>query len=281
MAPTRAPDPSAVLRLERRPRHGSRHAWHRPASPTSSGPSRSWPRARHQHHGPRRDGPLRLHEGPDRRCATWTSCTRTRPTSTPRTSVTRSGPWSATPAGTSRSRPRSRSRWATAGRPRSPRSSTTSRSACPRTWRRPRRRPVHPDARDLRLGTGTQAPVGVGCGPRRPRGIAGWRSPRGRCCAGPLGGAEVAGIADRTGSITPGKKADIVIIDGSAVNVAPIIDPVGAVVCAADISNVKTVSRSATSSSTSSGWPQPSRERRSRRRATICSRSSASPRRAG
>jgi len=32
-----------------------------------------------------------------------------------------------------------------------------------------------------------------------------------------------------------------VIIDGSAVNVAPIIDPVGAVVCAADISNVKTV----------------------------------------
>ncbi|HEU5205664.1 MAG TPA: amidohydrolase family protein [Candidatus Limnocylindrales bacterium] len=56
-----------------------------------------------------------------------------------------------------------------------------------------------------------------------------------------LGGAKVAGIAHRTGSLTPGKKADIVIIDGSAVNVAPIIDPVGAVVCAADISNVKTV----------------------------------------
>jgi cytosine/adenosine deaminase-related metal-dependent hydrolase len=51
----------------------------------------------------------------------------------------------------------------------------------------------------------------------------------------------VAGIADRTGSLTPGKKADIVILDGSAVNMAPIIDPVGAVVCAADISNVKTV----------------------------------------
>ena len=54
-------------------------------------------------------------------------------------------------------------------------------------------------------------------------------------------GAEVAGLADRTGSLTPGKKADVVVIDGSAVNVAPIIDPVGAVVCAADISNVKTV----------------------------------------
>ena len=56
-----------------------------------------------------------------------------------------------------------------------------------------------------------------------------------------IGGAQVAGIADRVGSLTPGKKADIVIIDGSAVNVAPVIDPVGAVVCAADVSNVKTV----------------------------------------
>lgn len=56
-----------------------------------------------------------------------------------------------------------------------------------------------------------------------------------------LDGAKVAGIADRTGSITPGKKADLVIIDGSAVNVAPVIDPVAAVVCAADISNVDTV----------------------------------------
>lgn len=56
-----------------------------------------------------------------------------------------------------------------------------------------------------------------------------------------LDGARVAGVADRTGSITPGKKADLVIIDGKAVNVAPIIDPVAAVVCAADVSNVKTV----------------------------------------
>jgi cytosine/adenosine deaminase-related metal-dependent hydrolase len=56
-----------------------------------------------------------------------------------------------------------------------------------------------------------------------------------------IGGARVAGVDDRTGSLTPGKKADIVIIDGSAVNVAPIIDPVGAVVCAADVSNVRTV----------------------------------------
>jgi 5-methylthioadenosine/S-adenosylhomocysteine deaminase len=56
-----------------------------------------------------------------------------------------------------------------------------------------------------------------------------------------IDGAKVAGLAGHTGSITPGKKADLVIIDGSGVNIAPIIDPVAAVVCAADISNVREV----------------------------------------
>src|SRR5688572_12014260 len=56
-----------------------------------------------------------------------------------------------------------------------------------------------------------------------------------------LDGAKVAGIEDRTGSITPGKKADLVIIETKAPNVAPVIDPVAAVVLAADISNVDTV----------------------------------------
>jgi 5-methylthioadenosine/S-adenosylhomocysteine deaminase len=56
-----------------------------------------------------------------------------------------------------------------------------------------------------------------------------------------IDGARVAGVAEYSGSITPGKKADLVVIDGSAVNVSPIIDPVAAVVCAADISNVDTV----------------------------------------
>lgn len=56
-----------------------------------------------------------------------------------------------------------------------------------------------------------------------------------------LDGAKVAGIADRTGSITPGKKADLVVIETKSPNVAPVIDPVATVVCAADISNVDTV----------------------------------------
>lgn len=56
-----------------------------------------------------------------------------------------------------------------------------------------------------------------------------------------IDGARVAGLGDRTGSLTPGKKADVIIIDGHAVNTAPVIDPVAVVVTAADISNVDTV----------------------------------------
>ncbi len=54
-------------------------------------------------------------------------------------------------------------------------------------------------------------------------------------------GAHVAGVEDRTGSLTPGKKADIVVIDARALNVAPVIDPVAAVTLSADVSNVDTV----------------------------------------
>jgi 5-methylthioadenosine/S-adenosylhomocysteine deaminase len=56
-----------------------------------------------------------------------------------------------------------------------------------------------------------------------------------------VNGAEVAGVADRTGSLTPGKRADIVLIDATALNVAPVIDPVAAVTLSADVSNVDTV----------------------------------------
>src|SRR4249919_2668488 len=56
-----------------------------------------------------------------------------------------------------------------------------------------------------------------------------------------LDGAHVAGLEDRTGSLTPGKQADVVVIDGSAPGTAPIVDPVGAVVLSADTANVDTV----------------------------------------
>jgi cytosine/adenosine deaminase-related metal-dependent hydrolase len=54
-------------------------------------------------------------------------------------------------------------------------------------------------------------------------------------------GAHVAGLEDRTGSLTPGKRADVVLLDARALNMAPIIDPVAAVTLCADVSNVDTV----------------------------------------
>jgi 5-methylthioadenosine/S-adenosylhomocysteine deaminase len=54
-------------------------------------------------------------------------------------------------------------------------------------------------------------------------------------------GAYVAGLADRTGSLTPGKQADVVVIDAGALNVVPVLDPVAAVTLSADVSNVDTV----------------------------------------
>ncbi|MDQ3485894.1 MAG: amidohydrolase family protein, partial [Actinomycetota bacterium] len=56
-----------------------------------------------------------------------------------------------------------------------------------------------------------------------------------------INGAYVAGLEDRTGSLTPGKKADVIIIDTTAPNVAPIIDAAAAVALSADVSNVETV----------------------------------------
>ncbi len=56
-----------------------------------------------------------------------------------------------------------------------------------------------------------------------------------------LDGAHVVGLEERTGSLTPGKQADVVMIDGHGPGVAPVIDPVGAVVLSADVSNVDTV----------------------------------------
>jgi 5-methylthioadenosine/S-adenosylhomocysteine deaminase len=56
-----------------------------------------------------------------------------------------------------------------------------------------------------------------------------------------IDGAHVAGLGDVTGSLTPGKRADVIVIDASAPNLAPLLDPVAAVVLGADVSNVSTV----------------------------------------
>jgi 5-methylthioadenosine/S-adenosylhomocysteine deaminase len=56
-----------------------------------------------------------------------------------------------------------------------------------------------------------------------------------------VNGAKVAGLEGRTGTLTPGKKADVVLIDATAINMTPYHDATAAVVLCADVSNVDTV----------------------------------------
>ncbi|MFJ3831066.1 amidohydrolase family protein [Streptomyces sp. NPDC090046] len=56
-----------------------------------------------------------------------------------------------------------------------------------------------------------------------------------------LGGAEALGISDRTGSLTPGKRADVVVVDPAALNFAPRFDWVGQTVFNGRPENVEAV----------------------------------------
>jgi 5-methylthioadenosine/S-adenosylhomocysteine deaminase len=54
-------------------------------------------------------------------------------------------------------------------------------------------------------------------------------------------GARVCGLLDRTGSLTPGKQADVILVRCDDTNTYPVIDPVSTVVHQADTRNVDTV----------------------------------------
>ena len=56
-----------------------------------------------------------------------------------------------------------------------------------------------------------------------------------------VNGARLAGLADKTGSLTPGKQADVVLIRADDLNLYPSNNAIGTVVHAADRSNVDTV----------------------------------------
>jgi 5-methylthioadenosine/S-adenosylhomocysteine deaminase len=56
-----------------------------------------------------------------------------------------------------------------------------------------------------------------------------------------IDGARTCGLGDRVGSLTPGKQADIVLLQANAINTAPMVDPVATIVVFADTSNVDTV----------------------------------------
>lgn len=56
-----------------------------------------------------------------------------------------------------------------------------------------------------------------------------------------LAGARAAGLDGRTGSLTPGKQADLILIRATDLNLAPVTDPAAALVLAAHPGNVDTV----------------------------------------
>jgi len=56
-----------------------------------------------------------------------------------------------------------------------------------------------------------------------------------------INGAKHLRLASKTGSLTPGKEADIIILDAEAINVAPVNSVPGAVVSLMDRTNVETV----------------------------------------
>ncbi len=56
-----------------------------------------------------------------------------------------------------------------------------------------------------------------------------------------INGAHVAQVEDRTGSLAVGKQADVIVIDGTAINTTPLFDPYATVALCADVSNVRDV----------------------------------------
>jgi 5-methylthioadenosine/S-adenosylhomocysteine deaminase len=58
---------------------------------------------------------------------------------------------------------------------------------------------------------------------------------------GTMNGAKALRLDGKVGSLTPGKEADIIILDATAINVAPLNNVPGAVVSLMDRTNVETV----------------------------------------
>ena len=48
-------------------------------------------------------------------------------------------------------------------------------------------------------------------------------------------------LEDKVGSLTPGKQADVVLLNVSAINTMPMIDPIGTIVVFSDTSNIDSV----------------------------------------
>jgi cytosine/adenosine deaminase-related metal-dependent hydrolase len=56
-----------------------------------------------------------------------------------------------------------------------------------------------------------------------------------------IDGARDLKLDDKTGSLTPGKRADMILVRTTDLNIAPVIDPITALVFSAQPANVDTV----------------------------------------
>lgn len=56
-----------------------------------------------------------------------------------------------------------------------------------------------------------------------------------------MNGARTLGLENVTGSLTPGKRADLILIRGTDLNVAPVVDPESIIVRSVTPANVDTV----------------------------------------
>jgi cytosine/adenosine deaminase-related metal-dependent hydrolase len=56
-----------------------------------------------------------------------------------------------------------------------------------------------------------------------------------------LGGARALGIADEVGSLTPGKRADLILVRTTDINMAPMTEPVRMLVQSAQPANIELV----------------------------------------
>ncbi|MEV7238954.1 amidohydrolase family protein [Streptomyces sp. NPDC051020] len=73
------------------------------------------------------------------------------------------------------------------------------------------------------------------------RGISGTQSSRSVLEAVTIGAAGSMGLDHRIGSLTPGKRADIILLRADDITMAPVIDPVASVVSSAHPGIVDTV----------------------------------------
>ncbi len=99
-----------------------------------------------------------------------------------------------------------------------------------------------PDPRNWELPqTAVQVPGFFPFWPTPPAGIPAPLTTRDALRFATINGAKALRLEGKTGSLTPGKEADIIILDATSINVAPVNNIPGAVVSLMDRTNVETV----------------------------------------